>query len=55
MWGWLFLLTVPLSIKHAKDVLNAADGDAIRPLLGDAVKCALFTNLLFSISISLLS
>lgn len=54
LWGWLFLLTLPLCIKHAKDVLTAVDGNAIRPLLGDAVKCALFTNILFSISISLL-
>lgn len=55
VWGWLFLLTLPQCIKHARDVLRAEDGDAIRSLLGDAVKCALFTNLLFSVSISLLS
>lgn len=55
VWGCLFLLTLPLCIKHARDVLRAEDGDAIRSLLGDAVKCALFTNLLFSVSISLLS
>lgn len=55
IWGWLFLLTSPLCIKHAKDVLQAEDGAAIRPLLGGAVKCALLTNLLFAVSISLLA
>ncbi|MBL4829836.1 MAG: 1,4-dihydroxy-2-naphthoate polyprenyltransferase [Aliivibrio sp.] len=49
--SWLFLLALPLIIKHGFDTYQAVDGEAIKPMMGTIVKCALITNLLFSVGI----
>lgn len=51
--GWLFLLTIPLVVKHVISVMQAPNGEAIRPMMGTVVQCALFTNIFFSIGLYL--
>lgn len=51
--GWLFLLSVPLIMKHGYDVYHAPDGAALRPMMATMVKCALLANVLFAIGILL--
>lgn len=48
-FNWIFLLATPLAFRHGKSVWQAKDGAAIRPLMGQVVKLALITNLLFSL------
>ncbi len=47
----LFLLTLPLFIKHLRVVLNHTQPTELRPLLGQMAGLALITNLLFSIGL----
>ncbi|WP_394212477.1 1,4-dihydroxy-2-naphthoate polyprenyltransferase [Enterovibrio calviensis] len=51
--GWLFLLSLPLAIKHGRAVWLSKDGEALRPMMGDMVKVALLTNVLFAAGILL--
>ncbi|ELR63965.1 1,4-dihydroxy-2-naphthoate octaprenyltransferase [Photobacterium marinum] len=52
-FGWLFALSLPLLFKHGKQVLQSADGAALRPMMATMVKCALLTNLLFAAGVVL--
>lgn len=49
--NFLFLLAVPLLVKHALFVYRHKEPEALRPLLGQMAGFALITNLLFSIGI----
>ncbi len=51
--SWLFILITPLLYRHAKYVLNNISAIAMKPMLENMVKIALFTNLLFSVGIIL--
>lgn len=51
--GWLFLLAGPFALYHVVSVLRAPNGEAIRPMMGTVVQCALFTNIFFSIGLYL--
>jgi 1,4-dihydroxy-2-naphthoate octaprenyltransferase len=53
LWGWLFILTVPLLIKQARFVMSHHDPVDMRPMLERTVKAALLTNLLFVVGIVL--
>lgn len=46
--GWLFILSVPLLLKHAIRVMREKMAIGIRPLLEQMVKAALLTNVLFA-------
>ncbi|MGX2970581.1 1,4-dihydroxy-2-naphthoate polyprenyltransferase [Ursidibacter sp. B-7004-1] len=52
-YNFLFLLTLPLLIKHALFVYHHQDPIELRPLLGQMAGLALLTNLLFSLGIVL--
>ncbi|CBJ83389.1 1,4-dihydroxy-2-naphthoate octaprenyltransferase [Xenorhabdus bovienii str. Jollieti] len=49
--GWLFLLAVPLLLKHMWKVLHDQTSEGMRPMLVQMVKAALLTNVLFSIGL----
>ncbi len=49
--GFLFLIVLPLLIKHAIKVYEHKDPNELRPLLGQMAGIALITNLAFSIGI----
>ncbi len=49
--GFLFLITLPLLIKHTLKVHRHQDPNELRPLLGQMAGIALITNLMFSIGI----
>ncbi|MCP9268162.1 1,4-dihydroxy-2-naphthoate polyprenyltransferase [Xenorhabdus sp. XENO-1] len=49
--GWLFLLAVPLLLKHMWKVLHDQTPEGMRPMLVQMVKAALLTNALFSIGL----
>ncbi|KKD61460.1 1,4-dihydroxy-2-naphthoate octaprenyltransferase [Grimontia sp. AD028] len=49
--GWLFLLALPLAAKHGLAVWQSPDGETLRPMMGDIVKLALLTNVLFAAGI----
>lgn len=51
LFRWLFLLSLPLAIKHGKAVWLSADGEALAPMMGDMVKLALLTNFLFTLGV----
>lgn len=51
VYGWLFLLSLPLAIKHGIAVFTSADGETLRPMMGDMVKVVLLTNALFAAGI----
>jgi 1,4-dihydroxy-2-naphthoate octaprenyltransferase len=53
LWGWLFILAVPLLIKQARFVMSHHDPVDMRPMLERTVKAALLTNLLFVVGIVL--
>jgi 1,4-dihydroxy-2-naphthoate octaprenyltransferase len=53
LWGWLFILAVPLLIKQARFVMSHLDPVDMRPMLERTVKAALLTNLLFVVGIVL--
>ncbi|EAR54572.1 1,4-dihydroxy-2-naphthoate octaprenyltransferase [Photobacterium sp. SKA34] len=53
LFGWLFLLSVPLLFKHGRAVYHSKNGEELRPMMGTMVKCALLTNLLFALGIIL--
>ncbi|WP_434138468.1 1,4-dihydroxy-2-naphthoate polyprenyltransferase [Photobacterium leiognathi] len=53
LFGWLFVLSVPLLYKHGKAVYHSKDGAELQPMMATMVKCALLTNLLFAIGIIL--
>ncbi|MDE9441496.1 1,4-dihydroxy-2-naphthoate polyprenyltransferase [Xenorhabdus bovienii] len=49
--GWLFLLAVPLLLKHMWKVLHDQTPEGMRPMLVQMVKAALLINALFSIGL----
>lgn len=51
LWGWLFILAIPLLVKQARFVMREREPVAMRPMLERTVKAALLTNLLFVIGI----
>lgn len=51
--GWIFILAVPLLIKHALFVLREPTAAGMRPMLEHMVKAALLTNILFAIGLIL--
>ncbi|MDD1782094.1 1,4-dihydroxy-2-naphthoate polyprenyltransferase [Enterovibrio sp. ZSDZ35] len=51
--GWIFALSLPMAIKHGLAVWRARDGETLRPMMGDMVKVALLTNILFAAGILL--
>lgn len=53
LWGWLFILALPLLIKQARFVATHRDPVDMRPMLERTVKIALLTNLLFVVGIVL--
>ena len=53
IFGWLFILSLPLLINHGRQVYQSTDGVALRPMMATMVKCALITNLLFAIGMML--
>lgn len=52
-YNYLFLLAVPLLVKHAKFVYQHKDPAELRPILGQMAGLALITNLLFTIGVIL--
>lgn len=52
-YSYLFLLTLPLLIKHGLFVYRHQDPNALRPLLGQMAGLALITNGLFALGIIL--
>lgn len=50
-FNFLFLLALPLLIKHGRFVYRNKSPESLRPLLGQMAGIALITNLLFSIGI----
>ena len=53
LFGWLFLLSVPLLFKHGRAVYHSKNGEELRSMMATMVKCALLTNLLFALGIIL--
>ncbi|MCD9471456.1 1,4-dihydroxy-2-naphthoate polyprenyltransferase [Photobacterium phosphoreum] len=53
LFGWLFILSLPLLINHGRQVYRSTDGAALRPMMATMVKCALITNLLFAVGMML--
>ncbi|OBU34192.1 1,4-dihydroxy-2-naphthoate polyprenyltransferase [Photobacterium kishitanii] len=53
IFGWLFILSLPLLINHGRQVYYSTDGAALRPMMATMVKCALITNLLFAVGMML--
>ncbi|MGU3525655.1 1,4-dihydroxy-2-naphthoate polyprenyltransferase [Enterobacteriaceae bacterium C23F] len=53
LWGWLFILSLPLLVKQARFVLSHRDPVDMRPMLERTVKAAMLTNLLFVVGIIL--
>lgn len=51
--GYLFLLAVPLLLKHARFVYHHQHPSELRPILGQMAGLALLTNLLFGLGIVL--
>ena len=52
-YGYLFLITLPLLIKHCLTVYHHQDPAELRPLLGQMAGLALITNSLFSLGLVL--
>lgn len=52
-YNYLFLLAVPLLVKHVKFVYQHKDPAELRPILGQMAGLALITNLLFTIGVIL--
>lgn len=52
-FGWLFLLSLPLAIKHGRAVWLSSKPEDLRPMMGDMLKLALLTNLLFTAGVLL--
>lgn len=50
---WLFLLSIPLAIKHGRAVWVSLNGEMLRPMMADMLKLALLTNFLFTIGVLL--
>ncbi len=53
IWGWLFILAMPVLVRQARYVLREQSTLAMRPMLERTVKGALLTNLLFAIGLVL--
>lgn len=51
--SYLFLLALPLLVKHARFVYHHRDPSELRPLLGQMAGLALLTNMLFSLGVVL--
>jgi 1,4-dihydroxy-2-naphthoate octaprenyltransferase len=52
-WGWLFVLAIPLLVRHGLRVLRDPTPVGMRPMLEHMVKAALLANLLFAIGVAL--
>lgn len=52
-WGWLFVLAIPLLLRHGLRVLRNKTAAAMRPMLEDMVKAALLANVLFAVGVVL--
>lgn len=53
LWGWLFIVALPLLVKQARFVMTHHQPADMRPMLERTVKAALLTNLLFVVGIVL--
>lgn len=51
--GWIFILAIPLLVKHAVFVLREPSAAGMRPMLVHMVKAALLTNILFAVGLVL--
>ncbi len=51
--GWLFVLAIPMLVKHVSQVMRELNPEGIRPLLENMVKAALLTNVLFAVGLLL--
>ena len=51
LWGWLFVLAIPLLVRHGLRVLRDPTPVGMRPMLEHMVKAALLANLLFAIGV----
>ncbi|ANI29730.1 1,4-dihydroxy-2-naphthoate octaprenyltransferase [Yersinia entomophaga] len=49
--GWIFVLAIPLLVKHAIYVLREPTAAGMRPMLEHMVKAALLTNILFAVGL----
>lgn len=49
LWGWLFVLAIPLLVRHGLRVLRDPTAVGMRPMLEHMVKAALLANVLFAI------
>ncbi len=47
IYSWLFVLSIPFGVKHGKAVWQTAAPESLRPMMGDIIKVALLTNILF--------
>lgn len=52
-WGWLFVLAIPLLVRHGLRVLRDPTPAGMRPMLEHMVKAALLANVLFAIGVVL--
>ncbi|MBH3321991.1 1,4-dihydroxy-2-naphthoate polyprenyltransferase [Serratia ureilytica] len=52
-WGWLFVLAIPLLVRHGLRVMRDPTPVGMRPMLEHMVKAALLANLLFAIGVAL--
>ncbi|QUJ67258.1 1,4-dihydroxy-2-naphthoate polyprenyltransferase [Photobacterium sp. GJ3] len=52
-WGWLYLLAIPLLVQHGIQVWVTTEGQALRPMLGQLIRAAMFTNLLYAVGLIL--
>ncbi|PLR33666.1 1,4-dihydroxy-2-naphthoate polyprenyltransferase [Chimaeribacter californicus] len=52
-WGWLFVLALPLLLRHGRFVVREQQAAAMRPMLEQMVKAALLTNVLFALGVVL--
>ncbi|MDF7666662.1 1,4-dihydroxy-2-naphthoate polyprenyltransferase [Orbaceae bacterium ESL0727] len=53
IWGWLFLLLLPLFYQHARAIFCSVTAKDVAPLFLQMVKLALLTNLLYCLGIVL--
>ncbi|WP_223825581.1 1,4-dihydroxy-2-naphthoate polyprenyltransferase [Candidatus Enterovibrio altilux] len=51
--SWLFLLALPLAIKHGVIVWMAPNSETLTPMIAHIIKIAMLTNILFAVSVLL--
>lgn len=52
-WGWLFVLAIPLLVRHTLRVVRDSTPVGMRPMLEHMVKATQLANLLFAIGVAL--